>query len=516
MANPSASTPDIQAFYNLAVFICHLFADGNFRTGQILYDPNMFNGHLISAIDSYCPHRIPWTFIDITQTPSELRTSPTNPVHILQLIFPNPDHLTKSIDNFKDDLLIHPVFVFFSNDQDVMEDRVKALSESGITPDIDSLVVYHLSKNDSIQVHWIPKYNAFPESEHFVGTFNDVSIFIKDHKSIFEDQNLFDLTFDKNERNWPMAVNTFIGIPCYEVKSGFLSKHFRGGTPYLANFFASSTNSGFINLFTAICNNVSKINLNLVRARPKSHKVYSELTLEYELVDGEELWGNFALLLTLVFVVSWLNEGFFVLVKFRESLLKMQPNELGFSPNERSSINSSKSRMYRLYPHGSLHLAIVFFYGSDVRREKDIEFIPEEVKGMAIFILSSWIVFATILYLIRRRASVRYGGFLSSLIDTCVPLMGGGVSHMTHRFERFFFGTLLLMVIVLSPLWSDVFLIQTYQVLDEKITSLRQLAVIDPPIYRTNVLPIDDQALLTMLRWYQSKFDQFEEITFAC
>lgn len=79
-------------FHNLALFICHLFIDGQFRNGHIFYDPNVFQvGQLISEIQSTCPTSIPWISTDVTDKPVLPWKSNERTDHILQLIFFDPN-----------------------------------------------------------------------------------------------------------------------------------------------------------------------------------------------------------------------------------------------------------------------------------------------------------------------------------------------------------------------------------------------------------------------------------------
>lgn len=60
--------PNISNSSKLALFIRHLFVNGNFRFGHILYDPNEFNSDLTARIDTTCLVQIPWQTTDITQS----------------------------------------------------------------------------------------------------------------------------------------------------------------------------------------------------------------------------------------------------------------------------------------------------------------------------------------------------------------------------------------------------------------------------------------------------------------
>lgn len=46
---------------------------------------------------------------------------------------------------------------------------------------------------------------------------------------------------------------------------------------------------------------------------------------------------------------------------------------------------------------------------------------------------------------------------------------------MNHQLDRLFFGILLVFGIVSGPLWQDIFLDQTYQILDDKVITFQQI-----------------------------------------
>lgn len=101
------TSPSISNVHNLAMFICHLFIDGNFRYCHILYDPKVFDNQLTNQIDSICLVQIPWLTSDITQgslSPWQAneRTDP-----VLQLIFFDPKYSTEQNNKFSEYLSLN-------------------------------------------------------------------------------------------------------------------------------------------------------------------------------------------------------------------------------------------------------------------------------------------------------------------------------------------------------------------------------------------------------------------------
>lgn len=171
--------------------------------------------------------------------------------------------------------------------------------------------------------------------------------------------------------------------------------------------------------------------------------------------------------------------------------------------NENLDSNEADYR-HTLYPYNSIELAVVLVYGTDVKRRKDTLYIPEWVRYMGFWILFFWISFALILCVIRRRRGIAHHGLNSTLIETDVFFIGVGTIQMDHRWEKIFFGILLMLGVVTNPLWSDIFLVQTYQMMDEKISLILirfdQLAKIQSPIYLYSSLEGDSVLVNELIR----------------
>lgn len=147
-----------------------------------------------------------------------------------------------------------------------------------------------------------------------------------------------------------------------------------------------------------------------------------------------------------------------------------------------------QSKIHYLYPYNAMDVAVVLVYGSDLKRRTDVLFVPEWAKIVSIWVLIFWFIFASILCIMRQIWNLNRGDFISSLIDTASANIGFGNLQMNHRLERLFFGMLLIFSIVAGPLWQDVFLVQTYQILDEKVSTFQELATINAPIYSSITL----------------------------
>lgn len=168
--------------------------------------------------------------------------------------------------------------------------------------------------------------------------------------------------------------------------------------------------------------------------------------------------------------------------------------------NESLDTNEIVNR-HTLYPYNSIELAVVLVYGTDLKRRKDILYIPDWVRYLGFWIVFFWISFALILCVIRRRIGIANHGIISTLIESAVPFIGVGTIQMDHRWEKIFFGMLLMLGVVTNPLWSDIFLVQTYQIMDEKISTFEQLSKIQSPIYLYSSLEGDTVLVNELIRY---------------
>lgn len=252
-------------FHNLALFICHLFIDGGFRNGHILYDPSVFDGHLITEIGSNCSAEIPWLMTDITQPSSQPWTSIERTDHILQLIFFDPNRLAEDIVQFKEYLTFYRIFVFHStSDQIELKKRTSIIKERNPIFNSSSLIVENDSKTDTVNVHWITEDHE--AVRHRICSTNQCN------------ERIFDQTFGLYDQKRSIGIRTS-GVPV--TKNGHTSMDPLYGSIYFANFFASNLKDSYINM-TLI--NKEKV-WPSTTVMQKKRRFYKEILLEYEGVN---------------------------------------------------------------------------------------------------------------------------------------------------------------------------------------------------------------------------------------
>lgn len=156
MAAPNLLTAKILKLQNLAFLICHLLADGHFRSGHILYDSNVFDGRLIDEIRTTCPHQVPWLTTDVTRLSSTPWQPNDRTDHILRLIIFDPKHLAREIHDFKEYFTFYRIFVFYSDNEQDMEDQISVMRNLFHIFIYDDLILHVLAaQNNAISIQWI-------------------------------------------------------------------------------------------------------------------------------------------------------------------------------------------------------------------------------------------------------------------------------------------------------------------------------------------------------------------------
>lgn len=267
-------------FHSLALFICHLFIDGHFRFGHIIYDPKVFHGQLLTEIDSMCSVQIPWQSTDISQSVLQLPQKNERSDHILQLIFFDAKFLAEQIDEYKDHLTFYRIFVFSSTTDEIeTKRRISVIGKLHSISNASPLILQYNSKNDLIRVDLAFKTDEYSEQ---------LAMMI-DNKGLQESNNeykrIFDRTFGKYEKYRLMIIKTASLFRHHEDYEHSLSNIPHSIVVHLANYFYSSLNAEYINM-TCVDNfqaNVAWVNYML---KHKRRYFYNELFLEYdELMD---------------------------------------------------------------------------------------------------------------------------------------------------------------------------------------------------------------------------------------
>lgn len=273
-------------FHNLALFICHLFIDGHFRFGHIIYEPKVFDGQLLTEIDSICSVQIPWQSIDITQ--SVLQSPQTNDRsdHILQLIFFDGKFLAEQIDEYKDYLTFYRIFIFTSTTDEIeTKRRISVIGRLNLISNASPLILQYNPKNGVIRVDFAFATDEKSENSEKC-TRNDVDNESR-QQSNKEYDRIFDRTFGKYEKYRSMIVKTVSLFRHQEDYEHSLSNIPHSNNVYLANYYYSSLNVDFINMTCAHNFNPNASWANHMLTHKHRH-FYNELSLEYVELKNEQ------------------------------------------------------------------------------------------------------------------------------------------------------------------------------------------------------------------------------------
>lgn len=189
------ATSNAPNFHYLALFICHLFGHGPFRTLHILHNPNLFDHRLLVEIDSLCSDPIPLYLTDISQPALSPWSEQDNVDNVLQIIFFDFENLATEIERSGDKLQLYRIFVFQS---------------IGILASMDQKLLFETKKRIYDTRTLVSHYNDSSVSIYIENNSNDQSngnvklkqepIFIFNQETSVDGMNLFDKTFGEYER----------------------------------------------------------------------------------------------------------------------------------------------------------------------------------------------------------------------------------------------------------------------------------------------------------------------------
>lgn len=184
----------MSTYHHLALFICHLFIDGHFRTAHFVYTPNTFDFDLLPQIDKLCPEPIPSYCTDITLPWKWPWNRNDNINNVLQLIFLNPDNFTDDIDALEALSVHYRVFCFATIDVNDPKLLTSTFVTIGDLVESKNLIVYHNAENVSVAMNGesIPKL-----------------VYVVNDETNFQQTNLFDRTFGEYERSQSIELRRF-------------------------------------------------------------------------------------------------------------------------------------------------------------------------------------------------------------------------------------------------------------------------------------------------------------------
>lgn len=220
----ASSIPNVLSFRNLALLICHLFMDGQFWSGHLLYDPSIFNDHLTVEIRLICPHPIPWkmtnAMLDLT-SPWDGRSDTTD--NVLQLIFFDPKNLTVQMESHSIYFTFYRIFVLPQTDDIETEEQFSIIKQFNL--DSNALIVHYDKSDSEVFINWLPMNDLNP------GEWQPTPMITDSQTKLINHTNIFEQTFGEYENRRLIEINiicrknpdgTPFHLPLYErVRMGY-------------------------------------------------------------------------------------------------------------------------------------------------------------------------------------------------------------------------------------------------------------------------------------------------------
>lgn len=185
---------------------------------------------------------------------------------------------------------------------------------------------------------------------------------------------------------------------------------------------------------------------------------------------------------------------------FRVRPRRGHSSALRFSSDLLPTKNDKRIQTYSMYPYQTKQVGVIFVYGTDIERLKNIWSIPKSTQTVFILLVLFMNCAAIVLYIVRRRMKLRGAGVAAAFIDTMVAFTAGGNLRMHHKLERWFFGILLIAAFFIITIFMGDLLDSIYQIL-HKVDTFDQLSKIESPIYIHPVFGDQSVLICEMLRF---------------
>ena len=150
------------------------------------------------------------------------------------------------------------------------------------------------------------------------------------------------------------------------------------------------------------------------------------------------------------------------------------------SASDRFYFNPDKIyNKYELYSHQTEKLTVMFIYGKNFQRKRDIFIGSTSVLLVTTLVVLFMALCSITLYIIRRNFNLPHGNITLSIMDCLIPFIGGGNLRMEHRFERWFFGILLFGAFFIMAVFGGDLLDTIVQIHSSKIATFDDLAKVN-------------------------------------
>lgn len=274
-----AAISNVSNFHYLALFVCHLFGNGPFRTAHILYNPNVFDYNRLMQINSICTNPIPFYLTDTTQSFPKPYQENDNVDNILQLFFIDSENLAHEIELLDDNFVLYRIFVFSSTDEIRKIDQKLLFETRNRIYDTRTLILHYNESSVSVNIE-----NSLNEQSNEGVNLGQKAIFILNQETNHENVNLFDRTFGEYER--------MESIKLYRLNY-YVWRDKLEPTSYLLDFFINychlHLNRSYINI---IWKNKFNWSIPLIYHRTvieNQQPYYKESSRDYKFIEDETL-----------------------------------------------------------------------------------------------------------------------------------------------------------------------------------------------------------------------------------
>lgn len=261
-------------FYYLALFICRLFGDGNFRTVHIVFKPNTFDYIFLDHIDSICPNSMPLYLTDITQPWVWPWNENDNPNNVLQLMFLDPKTFSKDTGQLKEFFTLYRIFAFPTTD--IIDAKTRSSIPIGLR---------RFSGSNNLIL-------KFDEKNVFV--FNDFDdqyskpVFTVNNSTDFSRHNIFDETFGQYERMLSISIKTFDSDESFRSIQRRISYDLNcQPNYYISNYFNLFLNKTYVDFIWLRLRNDEMVSKNFTLI-PDHPKYYKEVSRTFKLIPNDD------------------------------------------------------------------------------------------------------------------------------------------------------------------------------------------------------------------------------------
>lgn len=247
-------------FQRLALFICHLFNDGHFRSAHILYKPDVFDFDFITQLNLNCPGPMPFYLTDVSQ-PWHWPWTEQESLHtVLQLHFFEftASELKKDFSEMgRKGFAPYQVFAFDSIDSHVERNQDAALRT----------VYWYSRESRPMILNYNPENVSVYIDRGSLGKLNQRPFMTFNQTTDFDGINLFDSIFGEYRRMHSLIIDSL------EIDGFYRIYH----TDYITNFYHMHLNNSCMR----------KRNQLFVTDKTIKTKYYKEMFRHPMQIDGQ-------------------------------------------------------------------------------------------------------------------------------------------------------------------------------------------------------------------------------------